>query len=55
MTYAADTNYVICYSDTEELDTGTKEFETYSEAFEAYKQYEMSGYGVTIHELGLYR
>lgn len=55
MIYAAETNYVLCYSDTEELDTGTKEFETYSEAFEAYKQYQMSGYGVTIHELGLYR
>lgn len=55
MTYAADTNYVLCYADVEELDVGTKEFETYSEAFEAYRQYEMSGYSVKIHELGLYR
>jgi hypothetical protein len=51
MTYAADTNYVLSYQSAEELDNGVKEFETYSEAFEAYKQYQMSGYGVVIHDL----
>jgi hypothetical protein len=55
MTYAASTNYVLSFESAEELDNGIKEFETYTEAFEAYIQYEISGYSVTIHELGLYR
>jgi hypothetical protein len=53
--YNPETNYVVSYHSTEALDTGVAEFETYSEAFEFYKQYEMSGYAVVIHELGLYR
>lgn len=55
MTYAASTNYVLSYGSAEELDNGIEEFETYGEAFARYQQYQMSGYGVMIHELGLYR
>lgn len=49
--YKEETNYVLSYNSSEELDNGLLEFETYTEAFEAYKQYEMSGYGVVIHDL----
>ena len=52
MTYAADTNYVLSYQSAEELDNGVEEFETYSEAFARYQQYEISGYSVVIHDLG---
>ena len=55
MSYAANTNYVVSYFSAQGLDQGIKEFETYSEAFSCYQQYQMSGYGVAIHELGLYR
>lgn len=55
MTYAADTNYVVFYFSALVLDQGIKEFETYSEAHVCYQQYQISGYGVVIHELGLYR
>lgn len=51
MTYKEETNYVLSYQSTEELDTGVLGFETYTEAFEAYQQYQMSGYGVVIHDL----
>lgn len=51
MTYKEETNYVLSYHSTEALDNGVLEFETYTEAFEAYKQYQMSGYDVVIHDL----
>jgi hypothetical protein len=51
MTYKEETNYVLSYQSTEELDNGVLEFETYTEAFEAYQQYQMSGYDVVIHDL----
>lgn len=55
MTYAASTNYVLSYQSAEALDNGVEEFETYSDAFARYQQYQVSGYSVVIHELGLYR
>jgi hypothetical protein len=55
MNYKEETNYVLSYHSTEALDNGVLEFETYDEAFEAYKTYQVSGYVVKIHELGLYR
>lgn len=51
MNYKEETNYILSYHSTEALDNGVLEFETYTEAFEAYKQYQVSGYDVVIHDL----
>lgn len=53
--YKPETNYVLSFYCSETFDKGVLEFETYTETFEQYKLYQISGYAVRIHELGLHR
>lgn len=43
--------YFVSYACAETLENDIKEFETYSEAFEFYQRYKMSGYSVAMHEV----
>lgn len=42
--------YFLSFACAETLEAGCKEFDTYTEAFEAYRRYQISGYNVVIHE-----
>lgn len=44
-------NYFLSYACVETLENGIMEFDTYAEAFDAYCNYEISGYSVVIRDI----